>query len=127
MKCVLAVGVVGMLNIKDFVPAWAIRSSVSLPLGIPQVQLCFHTGRIASAKTQVLPAVLFVIFQETALPSYESLQTDLGDLSAAGNCSENSGDQFIPFSSVEISAVDKIEKNVFLVVCLMQTVPLFIL
>lgn len=87
----------------------------------------FSHGRIASAKVCFLRAVLFVIFQETALPFYKSLQTDLGDLSVAGKCSENSGVQFIPFSAVEISAVDKIEKNVFLVVCLMQTVPLFIL
>lgn len=127
MKCMLAVDIVGMLNIKDFVPVWVIRSCVSLLLGIPQVQLCFHMGRIASAKVCFLRAVLFVIFQETTLPFYKSLQTDLGDLSAAGKCSENSGVQFIPFSAVEISAVDKIEKNVFLVVCLMQTVPLFIL
>lgn len=55
-----------------------------------------------------------------------SLQTDLGDLSAVGNCSKNSDVQFIPLSSVGISALNEIE-NVFLVVCLMQTVPLFIL
>ena len=43
-----------------------------------------------------------------------SLRTDLEDLSAVGNCSKNSDVQFIPLSSVEISAVNEmIEKCLF--------------
>lgn len=41
------------------------------------------------------------------------LQTDLGDLSAVGNCSRNSAVHFIPLSSVETSAVNEIEKCLF--------------
>ena len=72
------------------------------------------TSSSAAAKAQVWPACVCCLREAAlSLALYTPLQADLGDLSAAGNCSKNAEVDFIPLASVEISAVNEIEKCLF--------------